>query len=93
MIDQSAFFMLASTMGQSILIETLRSAAYYACNSNNHPTEKKMVARYKEASSCFLFVQGTGLEELIQSYCMDYDADKLREGFSYCLRRYRLLAV
>lgn len=81
------FLLLANTLGQSILVETLKSAAYYVSNSNCHTTERMKIARIREGSSCFVFVQGSGLETLIQRYGMDYDAEKIREGFNYCLRQ------
>ena len=86
MQDESYFIALANTLGHSVLIETVRSAAYYVANSNCHTSDRMKIARIKEGSSCFIFIQGTGLDNFIQRYCMDYNPDTLREGIQYCLR-------
>ena len=86
-MNQNDFLMLANTLGTSILVETIRLAAYYAVHSNSLSHERKTVTKIMEGSACFIFIQGTGLDNLISSYCMDYDSNKIREGFQYCLRR------
>lgn len=93
MSSEVQFILLANTLGQSILIETFKSAAYYVTNSNCQTSERMKINRIKEGSACFMFVQGTGLDNLIQRYCMDYDAEKLRQGFEYCLRKNLLMSA
>lgn len=79
---------MANTMGESILIETLRSAAYFASRSSNgyaprYYRERNLMI---EAHQCYLFVQGTGLDILIHSYNLDYDPVSLRNSFNQHLR-------
>ena len=72
-------FMIMNTIGESVLIETLRSAAYFVTRSSNGQ-------RFNESSACYLFVQGTGLDVLIQRFHLDYDPEKIRDTFNYCVR-------
>lgn len=75
----------ANTLGHSVLIETLKMAAYYLNHSNG--TIQTKVFQFTEAKSCYMFVQGTGLNALINHFGMDYDPETLRDGFNYCVRR------
>lgn len=72
--------LLANTVGLSILAETFRSAAYFASRSD------VMVGDY-ESKECFMFVQGTGLDLLLQYYHLNYDPHVLRGQFNYYLKR------
>lgn len=79
---------MTNTIGESILVETLKSAAYFVSKSGNvqsikHPV---LMGKYHESRSCYYFVQGTGLDVLIQRFHLAYDAENLRSTFNYCLR-------
>jgi len=83
-----SFIAIANTMGHSILIETFKSAAYYLNHSNGLSAGTKYsYYNMKESQSCYLFIQGTGLDILIHRFGMSYDADSLRDTFNYCVRK------
>lgn len=65
------------TIGLSILYETL-------CTASKINYYKQ--AKGGEVKACYMWVQGTGLDVLIESYEMDYDPEKLRNGFNWYLR-------
>lgn len=86
--DSLSYLLIANTMGHSVLIETLRMAAYYV----NHSTRVSMkshsqITFFHEAQECFAFVQGTGLDILLMRYGLDYDPEALRGSFNYCVKR------
>ena len=86
-LEPSAFIALANTMGHSVLVETMKMAAYYVQHSNGVFKGQAFIHRHmKEAKSCFLFVQGTGLEVIINRFGMSYDSEALKHGFNYYLR-------
>ena len=78
--------LLATTMGESILIETLRSAVYFLSHSANIPQHRRDRSLFQESKYCYFFIQGTGLDELIESYALDYDPDQIRNGFNFYVR-------
>lgn len=81
------FIALASTIGHSVLIETLKMAAYFATHSNHSLRNvANFNGRMKEASYCFAFVQGTGLELIINRFGLAYNPDAIRDGFNYYVR-------
>lgn len=74
--------LLMNTIGISVLCEALRNASYfYKVDYGNHFVKRK------EVNECYAFVQGTGLEILLESYHLNYDADQIRNGFNYYLKR------
>lgn len=74
--------LVMNTIGMSILHEAFRNASYFhKVHYGNH-----FVSR-KEVNESYAFVQGTGLEVLLSSYRLDYDAEKLRSGFNYYMKR------
>jgi len=75
--------MLMNTLGMSVLLETLYSAASYV------PRHSQKADSYK----CFLFVQGSGLEKLLDCYLLDYDANIIRNGFNWHYKRNRCLSA
>jgi len=77
---------LSNTLGHSVLIETMKYAAYYVHHSNGLSKSRVFVMNMKEAKSCYFFVQGTSLNKLISRFGMEYDAEKIRETFNYCVR-------
>ena len=82
------FFM--NTIGEAVLCETLRSAAYYfvrSCHGVTTSTSYFKRNLLTESKQCFMFIQGTGLDIILESYNLDYDADKLRQSFNYYLRK------
>lgn len=72
--------MLLNTLGLSILAETLIGAEKFICSSSSN-------SRMYEYKQCYAFVQGTGLDILLDTYHLGYDADSLRSGFNYYLKK------
>lgn len=81
---KSGYIALANTIGHSVLIHTLEMAAHYLTHSANQQRKTRF---YIESEGCYAFIQGTGLDTLMQSYGLNYDSDNIRNGFFYCLKR------
>lgn len=80
-------FLMMNTLGMSVLIEVLKMAkAFSHVADKPHPSN----GYYHEAEKCFIFVQGTGLNMLVDKYSLGYDPEELKVTFNYnCgLRRY-----
>ena len=80
--------MLANTIGEAMLVETLRMAAYFL----NHSTKTIFRNRHsrielKEAEQCYYFFQSSGLEIALNRFQLNYNADALRSTFNYYVRR------
>lgn len=84
---QPEFWAIVNTLGQSVLLETLKMAAYYVTHSNSAPKSRRLFVEITEARSCYASVQGSGLNIIIKKFGLDYDPDHLRENFNYYLRR------
>jgi len=83
--------LLTNTIGMSILCETIKTAGYMFIHSGvvskrSHSSKTMM----NESKDCFAFIQGTGLELLMEDYGIGYDADNLRITFynEFHLRKY-----
>lgn len=72
-----AMLLLANTLGLSIISENLRTASRFFI-----PTSKPSL----EVREAYMFIQGTGLEEVLYHYGINYDADCIRNGFNYYMR-------
>ena len=70
--------MFMNTLGLSILVDALKSSAYFLNGSNGIKIRRY---NYSVGSSSVAFIQGTGLELMLQTYHMEYDADELRTNF------------
>ena len=68
--------MMMNTIGLSVLVDTLKDARYYYKHSNNISTRK-----IDEFRSSAVYIQGTGINIIIESYHMNYDPDAIRNGF------------
>ena len=68
---------LMNTIGMSILCETLREAARFEITASPR----------SETYQCYAFVQGSGLENLLVTYQLDYEADEIRSHFNYFVHR------
>jgi len=84
--EQMTQLMMLNTLGLSILVETFKMAAYFMINTNGngHRTYKDMhcLTEIKsESRACFAFIQGTGLEQLINNYYLNLNAEELRKTF------------
>ena len=76
-----ALLLWANTIGLSIISETLRSAAMFILNTNAY------IYKVREYRESYAFVQGTGLDMVMQQYGLNYDPDELRNGFNSYLRK------
>ena len=82
-----------NTLGLSILTETLKSAAFYMSNTLHHVNQctkfytSHFNSEMKEGSECLAFIQGTGLELILERYCLDYNPDKLRDKFFHIMKK------
>lgn len=77
--------MMMNTLGLSILEQTFKMAenfVYMKTNSSNRNSNN-----YHENKDCYAFIQGTSLELFLGRYHLNYDADELRDGFNYYIRR------
>jgi len=77
MIDSSDImhFMMLNTLGMSVLTDAFRSARHAdMTNTGDYQTEQQQ---------SYVFIQGTGLERLIETFHLSYDADLLRAMFNY----------
>lgn len=80
--DEIQHIIFINTLGLSVLLQTLRTASYVFLTSNQSGRPISGSGRTKkEAVECFAFIQGTGLELLLQRHHIDMDANTLRYGF------------
>jgi len=86
--DEFVYLLMTNTLGESILVETLRSAAYFLTHSGNEFKPKHHITRHflQESRYCYFFVQGTGLDLLIKRFHLEYDPEQIRQTFNYCAR-------
>jgi len=97
MLDSSQVVMLlqVNTLGVSILAESLRSAAFFIKNTNhlvdsNHYSRTwvyEYKSHMKDGRESLAFINGTGLEIMLDSFYLDFDAEKIRKGFFYIMRK------
>lgn len=78
---------MVNTIGHAVLIENIKMAAYYLNHSNGLSVMTKNDKTYmNEAKSCYMFVQGTGLDITINEFDLSYSAHNIRRIFNYCIR-------
>ena len=68
--------MFMNTLGMTILENAFKTASFLFTRSNS--VSEKKLEEYKENLA---FIQGTGLEIMLDTYHIVYDANKLRNGF------------
>ncbi len=67
--------MMMNTIGLSILYAEFKRASFIYMKPNFHNNYKK------SASDSLAFIQGTGLDIVIETYHLMYDPDRLRNVF------------
>jgi len=72
MNDNLMALMMMNTIGLSILFTEFKRASWAYYMPHYHP---------KTASDSLAFIQGTGLEIVVETYHLMYDADRLRSVF------------
>src|SRR3990167_5021090 len=83
-MDDIIHLIFINTMGESILVETLRSAAYFVMRSGNFCSHRpETVKFFKKSRHCYFFMQSTALDVLIRTYDLCYDPEELRQDFHY----------
>lgn len=81
------YYLIVNTIGESMLLETLKMAAYYVKHSARTIFKSRQERSYlKEGSGCYAFIQGSGLDMAINRFALEYDTEFLRGHFNYCLR-------
>ena len=81
------YIAVVNTMRHAVLIETRKMAAYYINHSNVILDCPRRIKNYiNEAKSCYLFVQGTGLQVTMNRFYMNYDSEKIKHLFNYMVR-------
>lgn len=80
---------MINTLGESVLIETLKAASFFVTHSSSHERkDRECRLNFLESKECYFFVQGTGLDLLIQRFSLLYDADTVRDNFNYYVRHF-----
>lgn len=75
-------YYMISTIGMSVIAESFRSAAYLFISSGFRISSSGCLKqKVKDARESLAFISGTGLDIVIQEFNLDYDPDKLRNGF------------
>lgn len=81
-------FTMINSLGQAVLIETIKMAAFYVNHSGSYTLHSRSFnMNLKEGRECYVFVQGTGLQTLINRFGLDLDSERLQETFNYCVRK------
>lgn len=82
--------MTANTIGMSIIQETLVEAGKYVMHRSGVSIYAENGRTYKEMKSCFLFVEGTGLEMIVKDFNLGYDPIMIKREFNnyFGLREY-----
>lgn len=83
MIDKVTLFVTLNTIGEAVLVETLKEAAYYVSHSNGHCSRRLL----DQTRSSYVFITGTGLDLIIDYYHLGYDPGLLRTQFFWMLGR------
>ena len=88
LLGSNSYIAFANTLGHAVVIETLKMAAYYLSHSNGLGYKSYNVrTTMSEAKSCYLFVQGTGLEVTMERFGLNYDTGKIKNMFNYLIRK------
>lgn len=74
-----------TTMALAALHDALRWASYMYVMTNNHPSNDRSLKRHAHklcfSKEAFAFIAGTGLDVMIESYGLAYDAEEIRASF------------
>lgn len=86
--EELVHILMTNTLGESVLVATLKSASFFYASSVNHsnPKHERSKRFLQEARYCYYFVQSTGLDMLIQRFHLGYDPEQIRGIFNYCVR-------
>ena len=68
-----------NSLGETLLIHTL-SSAYYAMTKKPIYREGE---RIKEGKECIAFIQNSGIHQIITTFGLYYDPDKMQNLFFY----------
>lgn len=80
--SQVGFVYLLNSMGRASLIEIIQAASFLFTPSSHWVTgEIRRKDAVREAKQCYAFIAGTGLEVMLDQYCIAYDADEIRRAF------------
>lgn len=80
--SQLTSLLIANTLGLSVVTEVLKAAySFFSPQRRGHFTTRT------ECEESYALIQGSGLEMILETYHLDYDAESLRSGFNYFLKR------
>ena len=87
MVSDMITLLLANTLGESILVEVFKSAAYFITHSSSPKSRHYMTQnKISESRQCYFFIQGSGLDQLIEAYALEYDPQTLRNEFNFYVK-------
>jgi len=87
-VDNQVFLVTLNTLGMAVLSETLKEAYYYISHTsklNGHVNRSVRMAMSNGAES-FAYVNGTGLNVLINYYHLDLRPDEVKFSFLKMVR-------
>ena len=81
MLDSGQLMIMLNTIGLAVLTETFRSASFLFLHTNGHNSSRAFQEKMKESKIALMFIQGSGLEAMLNYYHMAYDPFRIRERF------------
>lgn len=90
-MNQIEQILFINTIGLCVLMQNLKSAAYYISHTNAniyaYKRKHEFLYRMQDGSASYAFINGSGLEIMLEQYALDYNAEELRSGFFYAMRK------
>lgn len=79
--------LMMNTIGLAVVIDACRSAMYYVTHTgcllrNNYQKETM-----KKGSSALAFIEGSGLDIVLNTYYLHFDPDSLRNVFHFTAKK------
>jgi len=79
--DSNAYVIMMNTIGMSVVVRVLKDAAFALEHTGRASIRFPLSRHPAVASEPILFIQGTGLEMVIDRFGLGLNADKLRDQF------------
>lgn len=83
---QSSMLITLNTIGEAVLVEAFKEAAYYLNHTNGNGLSRTNLEQMSNGEASYAFLKGTGLEMAIEYYHLDYRAYDLRRSFMEMMR-------
>ena len=92
---QLVYLLSINTLGLSALTETFKAAAFFVSNSYRTVDDSRFNRHYmahlkmdlREGEECLAFINGTGLDVMLESYYLAYNPERLRTQFFYTMKK------